>query len=98
MRRGVLSLGALLAFGCGPQRPAVIRAAAVAVGAFGASGAASAQTCQAQAWEDCKHALVLNLVVATGLSLSAGAAAFLEATSDPRRAPAGGTPASSGAP
>lgn len=64
---------------CGAQRPATVRAIAVAAGSFGTGAAAAAQTCNQRPWDDCRHVAVTGLVIAAAVALSAGAVAFLEA-------------------
>jgi hypothetical protein len=79
MRRRLAHLVAAAALaGCGAQRPATVRAVAVAVGSFGTGTATAAQTCNTRPWTECRQVALTGLVVALGVSLSAGAVAFLE--------------------
>ena len=77
-RAALAALVALLA-GCGAQRPAAVRAVAVAIGSFGTGAATAAQTCAVRPWEECRRVALTGAVVAACVALSAGAVAFLEA-------------------
>ena len=68
----------LLLSACGTYRPAVVRAAAVSIGALGTGLATAGHECATRSTEECQRVLITGSIVALGVALAAGSVAFLE--------------------
>lgn len=78
-----IAVMSLALVGCA-QRPAVARATAVGVGAFGTAIAASATRCNDDSRDQCRDVAVATLIAAAGVALSAASVAYLGETEDPK--------------